>query len=85
MPHYGEKGYSLDRIDNGVNYEPNNVRWADVKTQNRNKRTNTIIELDGEKMCLKQAAEKSGINYQTLHMRYYHGDRGDELFRPVKK
>lgn len=30
-------GYSLDRIDNKLNYTPGNVRWADDNTQNRNK------------------------------------------------
>lgn len=31
-------GYSLDRIDANGNYEPGNVRWADIYTQNRNRR-----------------------------------------------
>ena len=36
-------------------------------------------------MCLKEAAEKSGVNYGALKGRYKHGKRGDELFKPVKK
>lgn len=30
--------FSLDRIDTNGNYEPGNVRWADIYTQNRNRR-----------------------------------------------
>ncbi len=39
LPHYGEPGYTLDRINNDGNYEPGNVRWATRKTQNNNRRT----------------------------------------------
>lgn len=31
-------GYTLDRINNDGNYEPDNVRWADRKTQRANSR-----------------------------------------------
>ena len=80
LPHFGEKGYTLDRINNDGNYEPDNIRWADWKTQNRNRRTNVLVEYKGETMCLRDAAELSGINYYTLYRKYKQGLRADALF-----
>lgn len=85
LEHFGEKGYTLDREDNNGNYEPGNLRWADAKTQRHNRRDALImVEYNGEEMCLKDAAQASGIPYKTLWMRYQRDDyeRG-RLFRPV--
>lgn len=38
LPHFGEAGYSIDRINNDGNYEPGNVKWSTATEQNRNKR-----------------------------------------------
>lgn len=38
LEHFGEEGYTLDRIDNEKGYEPGNVRWATKEQQERNKR-----------------------------------------------
>lgn len=41
LPHFGEEGYSLDRINNNGNYEPENVRWTTQKEQCANRRNRT--------------------------------------------
>lgn len=75
---------TIDRINVNGNYECTNCRWISQKEQQRNKRSNKILEYKGKKMSLAEAAEKSGINYATLKGRYNRGDRGERLFRPVR-
>lgn len=38
LPHFGENGRTLDRINNDGNYEPNNLRWATRYEQTHNRR-----------------------------------------------
>ena len=85
LEHFGEEGMTLDRIDNDGNYEPGNLRWISRKMQTRNRRNTIIVEYNGEKMALAEAAEKSGIKRGILQARYHAGDRGEKLFRPVRQ
>ena len=86
-----ENGYSnelsLDRIDNDKGYSPDNCRWADRKTQCRNKSNNVIIEYKGEKKTLAEWAEDLGMNYGTLHSRLkrWNWDIEKAFKKPLRK
>lgn len=66
------EGLTLDRIDNDGPYNKENCRWASRTTQARNTRDATYVEYQGEKLHLKDLAERLGIAYKTLHARVRH-------------
>jgi len=66
-------GYTLDRVDNDGDYTPDNCRWASLQEQQRNKRTNRVIEFNGEKKLLVEWASEKGISVKALWFRLYDG------------
>lgn len=85
LPHFGEEGYSLDRIDNDGNYAPGNLRFSVAAEQTRNRRNTVTVEYGGRQVPLAEAAELSGLGYWCLHSRYKRGIRGEELFAPPRR
>lgn len=61
---------SIERIDNDKGYYPENCKWASRIEQNRNKRSNIVIEHDGQKMVMAQWTEKYGINYHAFRYQF---------------
>lgn len=66
-------GHSIDRIDVNKDYSPENCRWADTKTQARNKRNNRFIRVDFFVKTLAEWAELSGVNRNNIDKRIRRG------------
>jgi len=62
-------GLTLERDDVNGNYEKDNCRWADQKTQQNNRRNNRRIEFRGETLTLSQWAERLGLKEATVRNR----------------
>ena len=60
-------GNTLDRIDNTKGYCKENCRWATVIQQHRNTRKNVFIELNNERLCIAEWAEKFNFGYNKFY------------------
>jgi hypothetical protein len=63
------EGLTLDRIDGTKGYSPDNCRWATYKEQNRNLKSNKLI--NGE--FVSDIAKRSGVSRSTIEYRHTQG------------
>jgi hypothetical protein len=61
------EGLTIDRIDGSKGYSPENCRWVDMATQNRNRKDNVWVNVDGEVMCREDAKNKLGYNNKRMN------------------
>lgn len=71
---------TIDRIDVNGDYSPENCRWVDMKVQSNNRRSNHIIEFNGESHNVKQWSEILGINENTIRTRIQRGYSIEKIF-----
>lgn len=75
--------HTIDRIDSSRGYEPGNVRWATMREQGRNMRSNRNIAAFGKTLCLRDWASETGLHEKTIHYRLRKGmSAEDALSRP---
>jgi len=90
------KGAQIDRIDNSKGYYKKNCKWSTRSQNQRNMRSNRIIEYRGEQGLLIDFAEKFKINKSTLAKRIFRSGwtveqaletklvKGQKIFKEVK-
>jgi hypothetical protein len=64
---------SIERRDNSQGYEPGNCKWSNYQEQNRNKRSNRLVTIGNETLCVTDWAARNGIKPATAFRRIYSG------------
>lgn len=61
--------HSIDRINNDLGYSKENCKWSTSIEQSNNRKTNRIIEMDGETKSLAEWCREYNISYSLVQSR----------------
>jgi hypothetical protein len=74
--------HTLERRDNDGPYVPANCVWASRKRQARNRRSNHVVDCDGELVALSEFCERKGYRFAIVNQRV---GRGWPLHRAISQ
>lgn len=67
--HIHDRRIQIDRINNNGNYNKQNCRWTTAKINARNRRSNILIEYDGQRKTLAEWADQAVVRYWVFWRR----------------
>lgn len=72
--------HKLNRVDQTMGWIRGNLRWTDSKGVGKNLLGHNIwMELNGERLCLQDIAERYNIKYGTVQSRYHRGWSAEQI------
>lgn len=74
-----KENLSLDRINNDLNYSPDNCRWVDRVTQQRNRTDNVWITYKGMTKCIAEWSEITGLSFDCISYRFKNNWTPEEI------
>jgi hypothetical protein len=60
---------TIDRIDNNSSYSKDNCKWSNRTEQSNNRRSNRVIEFEGELETLAEWCRIKNLHYKAVHRR----------------
>jgi hypothetical protein len=82
------KGLNIDKDKSGGNiYSPETCEVMTSKENQNNRRDNIVVNYKGERLTLKQAADKYNVKYSVVWARYVElgWDIKESIEKPLKK
>jgi hypothetical protein len=77
--------FEIDREDNDGDYEPSNCRWLSRQRNLNNKRSNRLLELNGQTHTIAEWSTITGLSWLTIRQRLRYGWNVERtLTEPVK-
>ena len=77
-------GSSIERIDNNLGYFPGNCKWALIRDQQNNMRSNRHLAFCGLNLTLAEWARKLALHPHTISGRLAQGYTVKQTLRPFK-